>query len=109
MNFKEYQEKALESAVYPNKGDNITYPTLGVNGEAGEIAEKVKKILRDKNGNWDSLDRQAIKKEIGDVLWYCAAIAFEFGLSLEDVAVTNIEKLTRRKENGTLQGSGDDR
>lgn len=109
MDFDEYQKKALKSAKYPNIGDNISYPTLGVNGEAGEIAEKVKKILRDKNGEWTKSDRQAIKKEIGDVLWYCAAIAFEFGLCLEAVAVSNIEKLNRRVENGTIHGEGDDR
>ena len=109
LNFSSYQSKALKSAVYPNRGKNIVYPVLGMNGEAGEVAEKVKKILRDKNGQWSEEDREAIKKEIGDVLWYCAAAADEFGLDLQDVAETNIDKLTNRLKNNTIHGEGDDR
>jgi len=109
MNFNDYQKKAMASAVYPNIGSNIVYPTLGINGEAGEIAEKVKKIIRDKNGVWDDTDRDAIKKEIGDSMWYCAALCHEFGLSLDDVAKANIEKLTKRVLDNTIHGSGDDR
>lgn len=90
-------------------GSNIVYPTLGVNGEAGEIAEKVKKLVRDKNGVWDDNDRDAISKEIGDVMWYCAALCTELGVSMESVAEKNVEKLKRRAENNTLHGEGDDR
>jgi NTP pyrophosphatase (non-canonical NTP hydrolase) len=109
MDFNDYQKKAMASAVYPNIGSNIVYPTLGINGEAGEIAEKVKKIIRDKNGVWDDLDREAIQKEIGDSLWYLAALCHEFGLLLGDTAEKNIEKLTKRVLDNTIHGSGDDR
>lgn len=105
MDFNEYQNKAWETAKYPNAGQNHVYPTLGLNGEAGEIAEKVKKNMRDGT----PLDRESMKKEIGDVLWYCAALARELDIPLNDVAQTNIDKLTSRKERGVLGGSGDDR
>jgi NTP pyrophosphatase (non-canonical NTP hydrolase) len=109
MNFAEYQKEAIKTAVYPNKGSNITYPVLGLNGEAGEIAEKVKKIIRDKNGFVDDKIRGAIKKELGDVLWYVAALCDELGLDMNDVAVTNIKKLKDRQLRDALHGSGDDR
>ena len=86
MTFEEYQKKSRETALYPNKDTNFIYPTLGLAGEAGEVAEKVKKILRDKNGVVDEETRQTIEKELGDVLWYVSQIATEFGLKLEDVA-----------------------
>jgi len=109
MNFNSYQHKALKSAVYPNRGNNIVYPVLGMNGEAGEVAEKVKKILRDKEGKWTEEDREEIKKEIGDVLWYCAATASEFGLDLQGVAEANIIKLHDRLKRNKIHGSGDNR
>ena len=109
MNFAEYQKEALTTAVYPNRGSNITYPVLGLNGEAGEIAEKVKKIIRDKNGIVDGEIRVAIKKELGDVLWYVAALCDELGLDMDDVAVTNIQKLKDRQLRDALHGSGDER
>lgn len=109
MNFDDYQRQAMTSAVYPMIGNNIVYPVLGVNGEAGEVAEKVKKIIRDKHGAWDDQDRDAIAKEIGDILWYCAALCSEFGLSMTTVAENNIEKLNKRMKNNTLHGEGDDR
>ena len=109
MNFAEYQSEALKTAVYPNRRSNITYPVLGLNGEAGEIAEKVKKIMRDKNGIVDDEIRGAIKKELGDVLWYVAALCDELGLDMNDVAVTNIKKLKDRQLRDALHGSGDDR
>jgi NTP pyrophosphatase (non-canonical NTP hydrolase) len=109
MNFSAYQYKALRSAVYPNRGKNIVYPVLGMNGEAGEVAEKVKKILRDKNGVWTKEDQEEIKKEIGDVLWYCAAAAKEFGLNLQDVAEANIDKLKDRLKRNKIHGNGDNR
>jgi NTP pyrophosphatase (non-canonical NTP hydrolase) len=109
MNFDDYQRQAMSSAVYPMIGSNIVYPVLGVNGEAGEVAEKVKKIIRDKHGVWDDQDRDAISKEIGDILWYCAALCSELGLSMTTVAERNIEKLSNRMKNDTVHGEGDDR
>ena len=109
MNFAEYQKEALKTAVYPNRRNNIIYPVLGLNGEAGEIAEKVKKVLRDKNGIIDDETGAAIKKELGDVLWYVAALCDELGLDMDDVAVSNIRKLKDRQVRDVLHGSGDDR
>lgn len=109
MDFKEYQEKSRETAIYPNSGDNFIYPTLGLSGEAGEIAEKVKKIIRDENGIISEDKKQELAKELGDVLWYISQLASEFKLSLDDVANLNIEKLQSRKQRGKIQGSGDNR
>ena len=109
MTFEEYQSKSSETAKYPNVGKNFVYPTLGLAGETGEVAEKVKKILRDKEGIVSREDREEIKKELGDVLWYLAQISAEMGLSLEEVAQANIEKLFSRLERGKIQGVGDNR
>ena len=109
MTFEEYQSKSSETAKYPNVGKNFVYPTLGLAGETGEVAEKVKKILRDKEGIISREDREEIKKELGDVLWYLARISAEMGLSLEEVAQANIEKLFSRLERGKIQGAGDNR
>ena len=109
MNFDNYQIEARKTAIYPKKGNNFIYPTLGLVGEAGEVAEKVKKILRDKNGNFDIESKLAIKKELGDVLWYLSNLCDELQFSLDDVATTNIEKLNLRLINGKISGSGDDR
>lgn len=109
MDFKEYQEKSRKTAVYPNIGDNFVYPTLGLAGEAGEVAEKIKKVIRDKGGIIDDETRELIKKELGDVLWYVSQIASELNLSLEDIAETNIKKLYDRLERGKISGSGDNR
>ena len=109
MTFEEYQKNANETAIYPLRGSNIYYPALGLSGEAGEVAEKVKKIMRDKAGRVDEGDRTALKKELGDVLWYVSQVAYEFGLDLEDIAKENLEKLKSRQERGKLTGSGDNR
>lgn len=109
MEFNEYQLKAIDTAIYPNMESNPYYPTMGLVGEAGEIANKVKKIMRDKGGVIDEQTREDIQKELGDVLWYVAMVAFEFNLDLEDIAIKNIEKLAKRKEMGTITGSGDNR
>jgi NTP pyrophosphatase (non-canonical NTP hydrolase) len=109
MNFTEYQEKSRKTALYPDKGNNFIYPTLGLSGEAGEVAEKIKKVIRDKGGIIDEETKEAIKKELGDVLWYVSQLATELGLSLDEIAEKNIEKLLSRLERGKLQGSGDDR
>lgn len=109
MNFNEYQIKARETAVYPNIGNCLYYPALGLSGESGEVAEKVKKMYRDDGGILTEERKLAIKKELGDVLWYVAMTAWECGLELNDVAIGNVEKLHKRKVNGKLHGSGDNR
>ena len=109
MEFDSYQIKARKTALYPNLGSNNIYPTLGLVGEAGEVAEKVKKVLRDKNGEFDMESKEAIKKELGDVLWYLSNLCTEFKFSLNDVALLNLEKLKLRSSRGNISGSGDDR
>jgi NTP pyrophosphatase (non-canonical NTP hydrolase) len=109
MNFEEYQEKSRKTAKYPEAGNNYIYPTLGLSGEAGEVAEKIKKVIRDKGGEINDETRSEIKKELGDVLWYVSQLATELGLSLDDVAESNIQKLYDRMERGVLQGNGDNR
>ena len=109
MNFEEYQKKSRETAKYPNADENYIYPTLGLAGESGEVAEKIKKVLRDKAGKIDALDREEIKKELGDVLWYLTQLASELNISLEEVATSNLTKLYDRMERGKLSGSGDNR
>tara|TARA_B100000287_G_C20574942_1_gene758042 strand:- start:428 stop:757 length:330 start_codon:yes stop_codon:yes gene_type:complete len=109
MDFDTYQQKARKTAMYPSLGSNIIYPTLGLVGEAGEVAEKIKKILRDKDGIYDDFSKQEIKKELGDVLWYLSNLSFELGFTLEDVADTNLRKLDERSLRGNISGSGDNR
>lgn len=109
MNMNTYQRKSQKTAIYPNKGNNLIYPVLGLCGEAGEVAEKVKKQIRDHEGEVDQTFREAIRKELGDVLWYVAAITTELGMDLSWVAEENIEKLRSRGARGTLHGSGDNR
>lgn len=107
--FNEYQEFVNGMKVYP-KEYSVIYPTLGLTGEAGEIAEKVKKWVRDGGGNVMTEDRrEAILKELGDPLWYITALATDLGYTLQDVVDANIAKLNSRKERGVLKGSGDDR
>ena len=109
MDFKTYQKKARITAQYPDLGSNNIYPTLGLVGEAGEVAEKVKKVIRDKKGIFDEESKLGIKKELGDVLWYLANLCTEFNFSLEEVAFQNLEKLRKRADKGKISGSGDDR
>jgi len=109
MNFDEYQKLSRRTAIYPKIKDGFVYPTLGLVGEAGEIAEKVKKIYRDNNGVLDEERKRVLKKELGDVLWYVAQLCTELDLSFDEVAKYNIEKLAERKKIGTLHGDGDDR
>jgi len=104
--FNSYQRSAATTAIYTDK---VVYPALGLVGEAGEVANKVKKVLRDKDGVFTSEDRNAIAKEIGDVLWYCAALATDLELTLGYIASQNELKLSKRKANGTIGGSGDNR
>lgn len=108
MNIKEYQDKAIATAIY-GEGSKIIYPTLGLTGEAGEVADKVKKVLRDNSGEFSEEKRFEIAKELGDVLWYCAALARDLGYSLDLIAQLNIDKLQSRKERDQIHGSGDNR
>ena len=109
MELNQFQKESRMTALYPEVGKNAIYPTLGLVGEAGEVADKVKKILRDKNGIFDSESKYAIKLELGDVLWYVSQLSSELGFDLDEVANTNLKKLKSRKDRGTLQGSGDER
>ena len=109
MLLSDYQDRSRATAVYPGAGDNLLYPTLGLCGEAGEVAEKVKKMVRDDAGVLSDERRAAISKELGDVLWYVAQIATEAGLDLDEIAAANLDKLLSRRDRGVLQGSGDDR
>lgn len=108
MNLNEYQKRALETAIYPSEA-KIVYPTLGLTGEAGEVADKVKKVIRDNNGNFSAEKRTEIAKEVGDVLWYIANLANDLGYTLEEIGEMNITKLSSRKERGVLNGNGDNR
>ncbi len=107
--FEEYQKKTQKTALYPSVGNNFIYPTLGLVGEAGEVAEKIKKVLRDDGGEILPEKREEIKKELGDVLWYLSQIATELNLSLEEIAELNILKTTSRAGRGKIKGSGDNR
>jgi NTP pyrophosphatase (non-canonical NTP hydrolase) len=110
MKFDEYQKQALTTVLTTDDTfKDLLHWVLGINGESGEIAEKVKKIIRDKNGAVSDEDRQDLAKEIGDVLWYLAVFANQLGMSLDDIAQQNLEKLQSRKQRGVLGGSGDNR
>lgn len=109
MRFSEYQQLSRETAVYPQLGENLIYPALGLCGEAGETAEKVKKAIRDDGGVLTPQRRAALAAELGDVLWYVAQLATEADLDLEEIADSNLEKLSSRKRRRVLHGSGDDR
>jgi mazG nucleotide pyrophosphohydrolase domain protein len=108
MTLNEYQQIALETAVYPEEY-NIIYPALGMAGEAGEVADKVKKVIRDNNGNFTSIKCEEIAMEIGDVLWYCAVLAEHIGYRLDTIARMNNRKLKSRQLRGKLGGNGDNR
>lgn len=109
MLFSTYQKQSKETAIYPKIGHSVIYPALGLGDEAGEVLGKIKKIFRDKNGEFEENDLQEIAKELGDVLWYIAQIATELDIDLDQVASQNLEKLLSRKQRGALQGSGDNR
>ena len=109
MDISDYQLRSRATAVYPGAGENLLYPTLGLCGEAGEVAEKIKKMIRDDAGALTDERRAALSKELGDVLWYLAQIATEADLELDAIAEANIEKLSSRQRRNVLQGSGDDR
>ena len=101
-----YQMQAKKFAIYPEHM-KVVYPALGLAGEAGEVADKVKKIYRD--DRTDARFLAEIAKEIGDVMWYCAALANDLGFDLQQIAEMNIYKLKSRRATGKITGSGDDR
>jgi NTP pyrophosphatase (non-canonical NTP hydrolase) len=106
--FDEYQEAAAKTAIYPNCA-RVWYPALGLAGEAGEVANQVKKILRDDGFITTDERREAIRKEIGGVMWYVATLCADLKLNLGDVCRENIEILASRQARGTLKGDGDNR
>ena len=121
MKFNDYQKEAHRTSDYPltwvddplsEMGERMAdfiYPALGLCGEAGEVAEKIKKVIRNKRGKIDDKDVQEIKKELGDTLWYLSEVASSLGLELEDVAISNLEKLADRHQRGVIKSSGDNR
>jgi NTP pyrophosphatase (non-canonical NTP hydrolase) len=110
LSFAEYQLEAQRTAFYPAIGGcSELYPALGLSNEVGEVLGKIKKIHRDKGGNYEDSDLEAISAELGDVLWYVSQLAGELGLSLELSALNNLDKLRSRQQRGTLGGSGDKR
>ena len=108
-NLDNYQRASRKTWSLIHTDHPIVYPTLGLANEAGEVAGKIKKIFRDKGGVIGDAERDALKGELGDVLWYLAQICTELGLSLDEVAAANLEKLASRQERGTIQGDGDTR
>lgn len=125
MNFKEYQNEAKKTAVYPGmcvvvedyrgmcdtdlRRVDYLYPLLGLMGESGEVCEKIKKIVRDGFGHISIGQREELKKEIGDILWYIAMLCKELDIDMNEVAELNIKKLKDRQERNKLHGQGDSR
>ena len=109
MDFNDYQTKSRKTAGYPAIGHRVIYPTLGLVNEAGEVAGKIKKVFRDKDGQISEETREALKAELGDVLWYIAQVATELDLSLDEITEYNIAKLMDRLERGKIRGDGDQR
>ena len=109
MDFDDYQKKSRKTAGYPAIGHPVIYPTLGLVNEAGEVAGKIKKVFRDKEGQINEETRAALKAELGDVLWYIAQVATELNLSLDEIAQYNITTLYERLERGKIKGDGDNR
>jgi NTP pyrophosphatase (non-canonical NTP hydrolase) len=109
MDFNDYQKKSRKTAGYPDIGHPVIYPTLGLVNEAGEVAGKIKKVFRDKDGQINNETREALRAELGDVLWYLAQVATELDLTLDEIAESNIAKLYDRLERGKIRGDGDNR
>ncbi len=110
MTFDEYEKAALSTVL--STGDSfkdLLHWVLGITGEAGEVAEKLKKIIRDKDSQVSEQDKQEMAKEIGDVLWYLAVFAHDLGVPLDKIAKQNLDKLASRQKRGVLGGSGDNR
>lgn len=113
MNFDEYQELAMSTADYPNIGENMVYPAMGLSGEAGEFCDKIKKYWRNL-GTMSAVklspeQKEQALKELGDPLWYIAASAKELGFTLEEVALYNLKKLADRRTRGVIKSEGDNR
>jgi NTP pyrophosphatase (non-canonical NTP hydrolase) len=108
MQLSEYQRLSRRTAAYPRDAW-LAYPSLGLAGEAGEVAEHAKKAIRDDGGAVTDERRLAMASELGDVLWYVTQLASELGLELEEIARANLEKLSSRQQRGMLSGSGDER
>lgn len=110
MTFDDYQQQALTTVLSTDdKFKDLLHWVLGMNGEAGELAEKMKKIIRDKNSVISDEDKLEMAKELGDVLWYIAVFANDLGVPLDTIAQQNLDKLQSRKSRGVLGGSGDNR
>lgn len=115
LTFREYAKQARKTAQYPGMGKSPNYPVLGVAGEAGEVAEKWKKVLRNQHGRFAKapkpgvITKDDLAKELGDTLWYIAAVAAELDIDLETVARRNLEKVQNRAKNNAIKGTGDER
>ena len=117
MNFNEYQNQAVQTDVVHGattksaRYNGYMEKALGLAGETGEVLEIIKKMIRDKGGVFETAheDREKLRKELGDVLWYLSALAFYNDIRLEDIAKTNLEKLASRQRRDKIHGSGDDR
>ena len=107
--FGDYQRQSRSTWNLVRTDHPIVYPTLGLTNEAGEVAGKVKKIFRDKDGTISDADRDALRSELGDVLWYLTQICPDLGITLQEVADENLRKLAARASRGTLGGEGDGR
>jgi NTP pyrophosphatase (non-canonical NTP hydrolase) len=110
MTLDEYQKRALQTAVFnDDEFKDTAHWVFGITGEAGEIAEKMKKIIRDKDGIINKADKQELVKEVGDVLWYLAVFAKQLNVSFEEIGRVNLDKLQSRKDRDVIKGSGDNR
>jgi len=114
MTFDEYQKQAITTDLYEGTMESVTdhsflEKAFGLVGEAGEVAEKLKKIIRDKDGKFSDEDKAELTKELGDVLWYISSLAKYMQVSLDDLATQNLEKVLSRRSRGVTKGSGDNR
>lgn len=114
MQISDYSSQAISTDLYDRNGQPIDSHAMlekvfGLVGEAGEVADKFKKLLRDKNGIATDIDKKELAKELGDVLWYVNSVGIYLGFSLEEIAQFNLDKVLSRKERGVIGGSGDNR
>ncbi len=103
MDLNEYQREAQKTSIYPASA-KIIYPALGLAGETGELANQVKKIIRDDNGKLTADRKKKIIDELGDALWYCAAVASDLGINLDEVVSANLQKLSDRGNKNLIRG-----
>lgn len=114
MKLSDYSSQAISTDLYKKENQPIDSHAMlekvfGLVGEAGEVAEKFKKILRDKNGQATEEDKKELMKELGDVLWYVNSVGIYLGYTLEEIAQSNLDKVLSRKDRGVTKGSGDNR